>query len=73
MVDVGDDTGTAFLGKSGSGFDFRQHGARFEIAIFGKVGDFFGGYVFELGLVRCAEVGINIWYGCYGNEDICAG
>ena len=37
MIDVGDDTSAAALGEGDSGFNFWQHGARFEIAVFDEV------------------------------------
>ena len=47
MGDVSDDASATSPGEFNGGFDFGQHGAGFEIAVFDEVLDFGGGNLMQ--------------------------
>ena len=72
MVDIGNDTEFAGFvsGKFDGGFDFGEHGAGFEMAVFDEFFQFRGGDFGEGGLVGCVEIKIDIWHGSDGNKNV---
>ncbi len=63
MVYIGDDAGMArFFGECDGGFDFWKHRAWFEITVFNKATDFFGGGVMNRGLSWQFEINKNVWH-----------
>lgn len=70
MINVGDDADATVFGELGGGFDFREHGASFEIAVFCKAFGFFGGEVSELFLSGQTVIDIDIRDGSDGDENV---
>ena len=72
MVDIGDDAELAGFvsGKFDGGFDFREHGAGFEMAGFDEAPQLRGGDFGQGGLVFGVEVKVDVRHGSDGNENI---
>ena len=60
VVDVSNDSGTAFLGKFDGGFDFGKHGTWLEVTVFDKVVNFCGGDMLNWLLVGSTKIDVGV-------------